>query len=226
MTVSQNGWPIDPPRTARLVDGTNTKLIVVDGPGGDILMYVARQFSARVESLDAPGPADDWGYAHRVIAGTRVWSNHASATAIDLNATQHPSGKRGTFNANQVAAIRAILSECGGLIRWGGDYSGGSPVDEMHWEIVGNFDQVAEWVRNHGNPGPSNRPTLSLGSTGDDVRDVQRVLNAWYPRMDPLVVDGVFGALTRSRVVYAQERLGLKADGIVGPLTWSALGFR
>jgi hypothetical protein len=225
MTTSQNGWPIDPARASRNVPGTGVNLVVVDGPGGDILLYVATQFNQRVEGLDT-SPPDDWGYAHRVIAGTSTWSNHASATAIDLNATRHPQGRRGTFTAGQVQVIRQILAECQGLIRWGGDYSG--TVDEMHWEIVGSANSVAAWVTSHNQPppGPSNRPTIQEGSTGDLVRDVQRVLNAWYPGLPALVVDGVFGARTRSRVVYAQGRLGLTADGIVGPLTWHALGFR
>ena len=41
----------------------------------------------------------------------------------------------GTFTGAQVTAIRAILSEVGGVIKWGGDYN--SRKDEMHFEIDG-----------------------------------------------------------------------------------------
>lgn len=225
MPYSQNGWPLDPPRSAR-TPGTNSDahIVVADGPAGDILMYVATQFDLRVEDLEAAGPEDEWGYAHRYIGGTTTWSNHASATAIDLNATRHPQGKRGTFSPTQVSAIRAILHECQGLIRWGGDYSG--TVDEMHFEIVGSYAAVESWVRGQ-SPRQPNRPTIKQGSTGGYVRDLQRVLNAWYPTYSPrLVVDGDFGPRTAAFVRYAQERLGLAVDGIVGPKTWFALGFR
>src|SRR5690606_29878512 len=42
--------------------------------------------------------------------------------------------KSGTFTKTQVAAIRKILAEAGGCVRWGGDYIGRK--DEMHFEIV------------------------------------------------------------------------------------------
>lgn len=75
-------------------------------------------------------------------------------------------------------------------------------------------------------PAPGGRPTLRQGSRGDAVRTLQVTLNRWYPRLPQLAQDGVFGANTHARVVYFQHRAGLTADGIVGPKTWSALGFR
>ena len=142
MATSQNGWPLDPARSVRTPGNSDAHIVVADGPAGDLLMYVATQFDMRVEDLELPGAEDEWGYAHRTIGGTSTWSNHASATAVDLNATRHPQGRRGTFNTNQVAQINAILGECEGLVRWGGHYSG--TVDEMHFEIVGNYAQVAD----------------------------------------------------------------------------------
>jgi Putative peptidoglycan binding domain len=61
--------------------------------------------------------------------------------------------------------------------------------------------------------------TLSLGSTGQPVRALQDVLNFQIRRGDPLVVDGKFGPKTQARVREFQAAVGLKADGIVGPLT-------
>jgi len=57
---------------------------------------------------------------------------------------------------------------------------------------------------------------LALGDQGDDVRLVQQRLR--------LSVDGRFGARTRNAVQVLQGAAGLKADGIVGPATWAALG--
>lgn len=62
-------------------------------------------------------------------------------------------------------------------------------------------------------------PTLAKGATGQPVRALQDVLNFQIRRGDPLKVDGVFGAKTDTRVREFQAALGLKADGIAGPLT-------
>lgn len=64
--------------------------------------------------------------------------------------------------------------------------------------------------------------TLQMGSTGDDVRRLQSKLNEVHNA--GLVVDGRFGALTRSAVVRFQRANGLADDGIVGPITQRALG--
>jgi hypothetical protein len=61
-------------------------------------------------------------------------SNHASGTAMDLNATKHPLGVRHTFTLDQEREIRARLAgRYDGCIRWGGDYE--NRADEMHFEI-------------------------------------------------------------------------------------------
>jgi len=63
---------------------------------------------------------------------------------------------------------------------------------------------------------PVSRATIQLGSRGADVRYLQTKLK--------LKVDGVFGAKTRTAVITFQKAHGLTADGIVGPLTWTAIG--
>lgn len=66
------------------------------------------------------------------------------------------------------------------------------------------------------------RPTISLDSTGEDVKDLQKVLNATVAN-NSLVVDGIFGNLTKAAVIAFQKRYGLTADGIVGPQTWGVV---
>lgn len=56
---------------------------------------------------------------------------------------------------------------------------------------------------------------LKIGSSGESVRYVQRVLG--------IQVDGIFGPMTSKAVKQFQSSKGLKADGIVGPATWSKL---
>ncbi|MEJ1158736.1 peptidoglycan-binding domain-containing protein [Prosthecomicrobium sp. N25] len=65
---------------------------------------------------------------------------------------------------------------------------------------------------------------LSVGSRGAEVMRVQRLLNLYPPSAFPdLKPDGIFGERTRKRVVEFQTNVGLRADGIVGPVTVRAL---
>lgn len=64
------------------------------------------------------------------------------------------------------------------------------------------------------------RPTLSLGSNGEDVMALQEALNAHGAQLAP---DGAFGPRTRAAVVSFQQQNGLSPDGVVGPMTWGAL---
>src|SRR5262245_33533982 len=64
-------------------------------------------------------------------------------------------------------------------------------------------------------------PTVSLGSTGDPVRQAQRGLRR---TPDPaLVVDGQFGPKTEASTKVFQQSVGLPATGVVDAATWAAL---
>lgn len=67
-----------------------------------------------------------------------------------------------------------------------------------------------------------NIPTLRKGNSGDEVAELQALLNAKCG--SDLKVDGVFGAKTEAAVKAFQKANNLTVDGIVGPKTWSALG--
>lgn len=224
--TSQNGWPLRPPLSTFTPGSNSDARLTVARDTLPLFLFFCTQFDLRVENLELAGPEDEWGYAHRPIAGTNVWSNHASGTAVDLNATRHPYGRRGTFNNTQVGKLRAVLKECGGLLVWGGDWS---TPDEMHFEVKRGVTAatIRAWhaARVDQPPPTTSRPVLRRGSTGDSVRELQRVLNAWYPRLRRLAVDGVFGPLTEERVRYLQTRANIAVDGIVGPQTWRVLGF-
>jgi len=136
MALSQNGWRALTP-TSRLlhswvIPGDGTKLRLRNGSAGFLLVHLATRFDKRVEDLTEP-VLDDWGYAYRPIRGCVALSNHASGTAMDLNATDHPLGVKDTFTPEQEQMIHKILRKYNGCIRWGGNYKG--RVDEMHFEI-------------------------------------------------------------------------------------------
>ena len=66
--------------------------------------------------------------------------------------------------------------------------------------------------------------TIRYGSTGPDVVELQTKLNLRPPTLlPPLITDGIFGQNTKTRVIEFQGNNKLERDGIVGPLTWSAV---
>ena len=146
MIRSHNGWPASEDRKSigiksYTVPGTKIKLACAEAVA-PLLVNFAADFHALVEKIDK-GTPDDWGYAFRTIRGSDVHvSNHASGTAIDLNATKHPLGKRGTFTKAQEKTIRELCKKYG--LRWGGDYQ--VRADEMHFEVVLNPEKTAELI--------------------------------------------------------------------------------
>lgn len=146
MATSQNGWPASPNR--REIGVAVFTVADVDFPGGvkagdvdTVLRYVVTRFHLEVEPLKTGWC---WGWAYRDVRGAGSLSNHASGTAVDVNAPAHPLGTQ-TFSQSQCAAIRKIVAACEGVVRWGGDYAGRK--DEMHFEIVGGMAAVAALAR-------------------------------------------------------------------------------
>ncbi len=64
--------------------------------------------------------------------------------------------------------------------------------------------------------------TVKLGDSGDDVKRLQRVF-VRLKELAPESLDGSFGPETDQAVRDFQQGVGLLVDGIVGPLTWSRL---
>lgn len=228
-STAQNGWPASPIRD-RIGVNPDFTVAGVKFPGGvksgdvsTVLGYVAAQFHNRVEPLVAGWC---WGWAYRDVRAGTALSNHSAGCAIDVNAPNHPLGKKGTFSAARQGEIQRIVNECHGVVRWGGAYS--SRVDEMHFEIVGDVNAVASAARTLGGapPPPTTAPApplLTRGSRGESVERLQRVLNAWYPWLN-LVEDGIYGGATESGVRELQRRAGIAVDGIAGPKTLAVLG--
>jgi hypothetical protein len=227
LATSQNSYPANNKSLIHSVTVPGGTIAVRKGPAGDLLIWFATQFHQHVEALEWPG---NWGYAERPIRGSStVLSNHASGTAIDLNAPQHPLGSNPTsnFTTEQISTIRLLLGRMRGAIRWGGDYSGRK--DPMHFEVIVSERRcqtiLAELT---GTTVPAESlvtGALKVGSKGPAVAALQGLLNRMFPAYSKLVVDGDFGPATETVVKEFQRRSGLNPDGIVGPLTKSKLGF-
>lgn len=86
-------------------------------------------------------------------------------------------------------------------------------VGPRTWEALGGYPGVSAA------PAPSTCTvsTLRFGSSGANVKLAQEKLGG-------LIVDGIFGTLTRQKVRDLQEAKGLPVTGTIDAATWNALG--
>lgn len=234
MATSQNGW------TVRLT-GNEFKVatlppIIGTVRAGDVhtvFSYIIREIDKRVEDLDKG--RDDWGGNVRPIRGqSRGYSNHASWTAIDVNAMLHPRGKNNTFSSKDQAEIRKILRELDGAVRWGGDYNLKlAKRDDMHFEIdvdAKTLARVADKVRGKVTPVITPKPPIKPpgkpvwdGLTPEETLAVQKYLKR-VTKDYTGAEDGDYGPMMVAAVKKYQKRqnqygdFGLKVDGQWGPV--------
>ena len=216
-----NGFAVDPsPRVlgvrAFVIPGTQVS-VPVRADVAPLLIGFAAEFHRLVEPLV---PGGNWGYHFRPVRGSTSPSFHSAGIALDLNAPQHPLGKRGTFRSDQAGTIRALARKYG--LRWGGDYK--RRADEMHVEVIATAAVAAAMVRDlQKSPSPvaaPDRPVLRDPCRGAAVTACQRALvKAGFSVQS----DGVFGPRTTKAVKAFQTSRRLQADGVVGPATWAAL---
>lgn len=152
MTTSYNGWPASKNPAAINVKTTEVdpgiKLAMRTGDVTTVLTYIAQQYNAHVEPLNASLGCYGYFYKPNTNNPTEI-SCHASGTAVDFNASIHdndyeadavqPNGKR-NFTAAQIKACHAILAsvpELDQVVHWGGDWHKADHLtpDGMHWEI-------------------------------------------------------------------------------------------
>ena len=227
MATSQNGWPVYTSAPSGRCKWITER--VAPGDVETVFDYLGERFNSEVEKITV---GHSWGWANRDIRGSSSTSNHASATAIDLNAPNHGLGAVGTFSNAQEKKIRAILNDLGGSIRWGGDYNGRK--DEMHFEVntsKSNLAEVAKAIRNGDKPKPvggassgggntytsvsGSTPLVKLYHKGEPVERIQKAVG--------VKVDSYYGPSTAAAVAQFQKAHSLAADKIVGPDTWKAI---
>lgn len=150
MSTSQNSWPVV--AKSACDQGPFRGIVFPNGILAGDVATVARWQMMRYEQLVEPmKPGSCWGWFVRVIRGQEgdadaEYSNHSSATAWDINADKYPLGAEPAkvMSAAKIAACRQIIREAGGVLRWGGMYTGRKDV--MHWEINAGKSAVATFA--------------------------------------------------------------------------------
>lgn len=111
------------------------------------------------------------------------------------------------------------------LSQWGSQYLANQNYETI--EIIryyyGNnmYINIAEEVS--GIPASWPRVDLSIGSTGEKVRQVQEQLariSRSYPAIPVVTPDGIYGSATRAAVEKFQEVFGLPVTGVIDYRTW------
>ena len=221
MSASQNGWRVL----------TRDQCATLDVPGGKlpvhpmwapIFLDLAQQFHATVEPLTWPGC---WGWADRPIKGSTTTSNHASGTAIDLNAPAHPQGVSAgkTFTRSQISAVSAILARYHGLIVWGGSWdlpdTDGMHFEGAHGSTPEQVTALAATLAQHPAPAPAPpappAPAPGPRWTGPDLTGTGPALRGQQGNSGPRVQ--AWQQFLRDRYsLYAKH---LAVDGEWGPQT-------
>jgi len=148
--TSPNGLPASEDRQAIgiqsfVIPGIKIKIACAKAVA-PLLINFCKEFHELVEPINE-GQLDDWGYAFRMTRSSdRVLSNHASGTAIDLNAIKHPLGKSNTFNKDQRNTINLLITKYG--LNWGGNYK--KRKDDMHFEIALSQYEVEQKIKELG----------------------------------------------------------------------------
>ena len=127
---------------------------------------------------------------------------------------QIPVGRETTLSHAEVEPTLGVAQRG----KWDFDYDPRGIRDTRNPVAVGD-DLRREVLRLMGGekikPPTPDRPALRRGSRGSHVQHVQRRLG--------ILADGIFGPATDAAVRDFQAANELRADGIVGPLTWGAL---
>lgn len=161
----------------------------------------------------------DAGLVKKAWQTTLAWSEGsrvpAGATHCVIR-TDPLSGRSYLFDT------RCVLRQTGGVVL------GDADADAL--EHTGPDNDWGQYPRPGGPPPPpvpweetlvKLLPTIAQGSA--NTAFVRRVQGLCAADMEPLAVDGKFGAKTKAAVEAVQSRAHIAVDGVVGPQTWAAL---
>jgi hypothetical protein len=215
--------------------GTYLMRTLVPGVRVEVGTRVTEAVAALGEVLQAHDyhvrSGDTGAFNCRKITGGSDWSLHAYGIAVDVNWNTNPYRTDHLVTdmpRAMIAAVYRIVTKDGERVwRWGGDWDGNpatghSSYDAMHFEVVASPEELRagiDWStveqQTRDPARPSTWPVLHPGDRGPSVAELQRRLG--------VADDGIYGPDTLDAVRQYQLSRGLKADGIVGLATWTAV---
>ena len=237
MVTSQNGYTANDRSLIKTYPVPGAPDVLLPLREGDLaysLLWAAGRWNAEVEPLHAGWC---WGYAERPIRGsTTVLSNHASGTAMDLNAPLHGLGTQpsASMSAAQIAAVHRIIADAHvegrPVLRWGGDYTGRK--DPMHVEVIGSPADVHALVQRlkSGVASPTVPPNRKRVQDWQAILEFapQRRDGVWGPATDQrstwmrnaaVFRSGIAHGSRKSTIALIQRIVDVPPDGVYGPAT-------
>ena len=148
---------------------------------------------------------------------------HCNGVAVDQPA--YTPIAPGTTEAALVKALKCLLSEQGAFSGgMGGRFGARLLAATEAWQTAHGFTASETWKRSHWTSllaqGP--HPVLKLGSTGEDVRRLQRTLDAALGDSS-VTIDGTFGTETGAALRSYQKLRQQTVTGIAVNETWRDL---
>jgi len=172
-----------------------------------------------------------WDVSAKYATAKAAW-DHAGLRHPDLS--NAPIGAPVFFSHPKVAAGHVALYLGNGKIRSTNSATGrvstypistwtGWGYSLLGWtEDLNGVELPIDPVPSHA-PQPSAAKEWRVGTSGTQVENLQRGLNAHFPAYSRLTTDGKFGPKTEAVVKEFQRRTGLTPDGIVGVKTTDKL---
>jgi hypothetical protein len=167
--TSANGWPME--RRAdtsgaiwtRKVAGSSVSVALRIGEATTVLVHVIRRYHYEIDTL-VDGEVIGFRPADGKLKGYAT--NHASGTAVAIRPTWYPEGVADGLFPHQRATLRDILSECQGVVAWGGDFR---RPNESHFQIDvppsdARLKRLAARIRGWDDTPGQGAGTLALGA--------------------------------------------------------------
>lgn len=161
-------------------------------------------------------------YDQKWIRGRNTYENiDRLVDSIFLNYLSRPGVRQPIFTS--YCDGRRVT--CDGLSQWGSKYLGdeGYSAIEIIRYYYGNDIYINTAVSVSGVPSSFPGYNLTVGSSGDKVRQLQQQLNRIaqnYPAIPTVTADGIYGQRTADAVRVFQKVFGLPQSGITDFPTW------
>jgi Domain of unknown function (DUF1906)/Putative peptidoglycan binding domain len=153
--------------------------------------------------------------------------DHCHGTSVDLaNYPRLKAPSHGhTPDPTKVTVLKCLLREQGAFHgRIKGTWTDRLTTAVKAWQRAKGLNTTAMFSRSAWmtllSAGPT--PVLNLGSSGEDVRRVQRALNAASPRQK-LPINGSYDTATQAAVVAWQAKNAIAENGVFAAASWAAL---
>ncbi len=152
-------------------------------------------------------------------AATAFVNSAQTCASTNLDFTAYPSLQQGATGG----AVRAVQCLLGGTNEPSGTFDAGTTdaVKAFQTRVGLPADGLIGAKTWTALLSAGDQPTIRNGSTGTAVRRLQRSLTAALGRT--VIIDSQFGPATETAAKDYQRTRALVVDGVVGPVTWTAL---